>query len=189
MPKRRWKEADRDAPFKQILKMQNKLRTNDIQAEHLLGKLSKAARSQKEMSSIDRRALLKVPSDLLERFIVAGEKEMQEKLDLLETQRKEYDAIYELLRLQILSLFDLRGLLLDICSIVFPKLLPGKVKMLREVCRGLTTLVCVLCTETRECAIALIKEQSSGGRLLFSPKRKITIDSTVSLFSSARLLW
>ena len=103
-----------------------------------------------------------------------GIQQAQAKCDVLEKGHKRFDATYRLLHDQILKFYRTLGmssLREDIGSLVLRNLTQPNLKMMREVCRGFTVLMCILFTETREHPVKMQIDWDKSGRLIFIPRR------------------
>ena len=102
-----------------------------------------------------------------------GIQQAQAKCDVFEKERKRFDATYRRLNDQILKFYQTLGmssLWEDIGSMVLRNLTQPKLKMMREVCRGCTVLMCILFVETREHPVKMQIDWDKSGRLLFCPQ-------------------
>jgi hypothetical protein len=162
--------------FGVILDLVAELRATDREGSKLVPKVHEASQFLKFAITVNWSDQLPGLKHMAKEMKETGIQQAQAKCDVLEKERKRFDATYRRLRDQILKFYRTLGMSIlweDIGSLVLRNLTQPKLKMMREVCRGFTVLMCILFTETREHPVKMQIDWDKSGRLLILPRRML----------------
>ena len=163
--------------FGVIMYLVAKLRATDREGSKLVPKVHEASQFLKFAITVNWSDQLPgACKHMVKEMKAIGIQQAQAKCDVLEKERKQFDATYRRLHDQILKFcrtLGMSSLREDIGSLVLRNLTQPKLKMMREVCRGFTVLMCILFTETREHPVKMQSDWDKSGRLLIFPRRML----------------
>ena len=162
--------------FGVIMYLVAKLRATDREGSKLVPKVHEASQFLKFAITVNWSDHVPALQHMEKEMKATGIQQAQAKCDVFEKERKRFDATYRRLNDQILKFYQTLGmssLWEDIGSMVLRNLTQPKLKMMREVCRGCTVLMCILFVETREHPVKMQIDWDKSGRLLFCPRRPL----------------